>query len=270
LTLAAPSAAFADPFACYPVQRGDNISRLAKRITGSASNKYQSWFDVVDVEGRSVPKSQYGRVRAGWRACVLETRVEDGRLETGPGVANTEATAVKPDAGSPPTVEAPPAIQDSVRQSAVGRPVSLPALPVELWIAAAGLLPALGFLILGRHVRHRTSARVFMSQFAYRFLREFERPLRQYSEEPAIRAQLRVSAYRQRLDICLAPATGHRYPNLSDHRKNVEYDVNRVLSALADQAFVCGRLHMRGGWVVVPFRFSAELKQRDVRCISSL
>jgi hypothetical protein len=109
-----------------------------------------------------------------------------------------------------------------------------------------------------------------MSQFAYLFVREFERPLLQHAAEPAIRTQLRVSPYRARLEICLAPGNGRRYPNLSDHRKNVEYDVDRVLSALADESFVCGRLRMREGWVVVPFRFSSRLKQRGVRCISSL
>src|SRR5262249_59280143 len=114
------------------------------------------------------------------------------------------------------------------------------------------------------------AAGIFMSQFANLFVREFERPLVQGAAEPAIRAQLRVSPYRARMEICLAPGHGRRYPNLSDHRKNVEYDVDRVLSALADDSFVCGRLRTREGWVVVPFRFSARLKQRGVRCISSL
>src|SRR5262249_4152286 len=101
-------------------------------------------------------------------------------------------------------------------------------------------------------------------------VREFERPLLQHAAEPAIRSRLRVRPYRARLEICLAPGTGHRYPNLSDHRKNVEYDVHRVVSALADESFVCGRLRMREGWVVVPFRFRRRLKQRQVTCISSL
>ncbi len=269
LTLAAPSAAFADPFACYPVQRGDTISRLATRITGSASDKYQPWFDVVDVAGRSVPKSQYGHARFGWRACVLVTTVDERVLEASPVVRHTAAMPGDP-AVSAPSVEAPPPMQGGVRQSSAAIPVSVDAVPMELWIAIVGFVPALGFLLLGRQARQRTSARIFMNQFAYRFVREFERPLRQYSGEPAVRAQLRVSAYRRRLDIYLAPAKGRRYPNLSDHRKNMEYDVNRVLSALSDTAFVCGRLHIRDGWVVVPFRFNAELKQRDVRCISSL
>jgi len=140
----------------------------------------------------------------------------------------------------------------------------------RLWLGAAMVVPSLGFVILGGFVRRRNDARVFMTQFAFLFVREFERPLLQYPTEPAMRAQLRVSPYRGRLEICLAPGRGHRYPNLSDHRKNVEYDVDRVLSALADDSFVCGRLRMREEWVVVPFRFSLRLKQRGVRCISSL
>src|SRR5262245_38801986 len=80
-----PSAAFAKSVACYPVKRGDTASRLAKRITGDASNKYQPWFDIVDLAGRSVPKSQYDRVRSGWRACVPGKTVEHRSLKEGQG-----------------------------------------------------------------------------------------------------------------------------------------------------------------------------------------
>ena len=264
-----PSTAFAESFACYPVKRGDTASRLAKRMTGDASNKYQPWFDIVDLSARSVPKSQYDRVRSGWRACVLEKRVEGRPLEAGQVVTNKAARPVEP-AASPPSPNAPRMIQDVFRPSLVALRTSLNVDPSHIWLGAAVVVPALGFLILGGYVRRRTTVKIFMSQFAYLFVREFERPLLQHAAEPAIRAQLRVSAFRARLEICLAPGNGRRYPNLSDHRKNVEYDVNRVLSALADESFVCGRLHMREGWVVVPFRFSARLKQRGVRCISSL
>src|SRR5262249_41958593 len=83
LTLAvAPSAAFAESV-CSPLQRGDTASRLAKRITGDASNQYQPWFDIVDLSARSVPKSQYNRLRVGWRACVLELSVQGRPREAG-------------------------------------------------------------------------------------------------------------------------------------------------------------------------------------------
>jgi hypothetical protein len=269
LTLAAcPSAAFAKSFACYPVQRGDTASRLAKRITGNASNTYQPWFDIVDLSGRSVPKSQYDRVRLGWRACVLLKTVEHRPLQTRQ-VVNDDATR-RGEPASPPPATAPRRIQDVFQPRLVALQSSLNVDPTRIWFGAAVIATALGFLILGEFVRRGNASRIFMTQFAYLFVREFDRPLLHHAAEPAMRARFRVSPYRARLEICLAPGHGRRYPNLSDHRKNVEYDVGRVLTALADESFVCGRLRVREGWVVVPFRFRARVKQRGVRCISSL
>jgi hypothetical protein len=255
MLVAGPSAAFAQPFACYPVQRGDTASGLAKRLTGDASNEYQPWFDIVDRSGRSVPKSQYQRVRSGWRACVVEKTVTDSPLTAARVVpAVHEARLVDASASRRPPASAPRTIHD----------LFLPGLVVAVFA------PALGLLIIGGHLRRRNAARIFMRQFAYLFVREFQRPLLQNAAGPALRARLRVSSYQARLEICLAPGNGRRYPNLSDHRKNVEYDVDRVLAALADESFVRGRMRMRDGWVVVPFRFRARVKQRGVRCISSL
>jgi len=272
LTLAAgPSAAFAESSVCYPVQRGDTASRLAKRITGDASNKYQPWFDIVDRSDRSVPKSQYDRVRSGWRACVLEKTIEGRQRRAAPVVTNESPRQLESAAGpQSASTNSPRTIETVSLASVLALRPSLDVLPAHMWVGASVVVTTLGFLILAGYVRRGNAARIFMTQFAYLFVREFERPLLQDAAEPAMRARLRVSPYRARLDICLAPGNGRRYPNLSDHRKNVEYDVDRVLSALADESFVCGRLRMREGWVVVPFRFSARLKQRGVRCISSL
>ena len=270
LTLAAgPSSAFAESLACYPVQRGDTASRLAKRITGDASNKYQPWFNIVNLSARAVPKSQYDRVRSGWRACILGTMVESGPREESRVAANEVVRPAEP-AVSPPSADASPTVQDVIGPSVLALRTSLDVVPAHIWLGAAVVVPALGFLMLGGYVRRRDADRVFMWQFAYLFVREFERPLLRYAEEPAMKARLRASPYRSRMEICLAPGNGRRYPNLTDHRKNVDYDVARVLSALADESFVCGRLRMRDGWVVIPFRFNARLKQRGVRCISSL
>jgi hypothetical protein len=273
LTLAAlPSAASAESFVCYPVQRGDTVSGLAKRITGNASNKYQPWFNIVDLSARSVPKSQYDRVRSGWRACVVENRAIEGRQRKARHVVTSEAeTPIEP-AATPLSASAndPRTIRDLFRPSLVAFPLSLDVDPARVWLGAAIVVAVLGLLILGEYARRGDAARIFMTQFAYLFVREFERPLLLHEEDLAMRAQLRVSPYRARLEICLAPGSGRRYPNLSDHRKNVEYDVGRVLSTIADESFVCGRLRMREEWVVVPFRFRARLKQRGVRCISSL
>jgi hypothetical protein len=106
--------------------------------------------------------------------------------------------------------------------------------------------------------------------FVHRFVDEFERPLVQYDVgERRVRSRLRRGARLRRFDILLAPGEGRRYPNLSDHKKNVEYDVARVMRVLADDSFVSGPPYTHAGWIVVPFRFTAGPKQSGVSCISS-
>jgi hypothetical protein len=51
--------------------------------------------------------------------------------------------------------------------------------------------------------------------------------------ERPVRSRLRCGARLGRFDILLAPGEGRRYPNLSDHKKNVEYDVARVCTCSA-------------------------------------
>src|SRR5262245_13870542 len=159
--VAGPSTAFAAPFACYPVQRGDNTSRLAQRITGDASNKYQPWFDIVDVAGRSVPKSQYDRVHSGWRACVLEKTVKGRPLVAGQVVTRKAARQVEP-AASPPSANAPRMAQDVFRPNLVALRTSLNVEPTHIWLGAAVVVPALGLLTLGGYVRRRNTAKIFM------------------------------------------------------------------------------------------------------------
>ena len=104
-----------------------------------------------------------------------------------------------------------------------------------------------------------------MRHFADRFVHEFERPLiQQDAAERPIRVQVRSSPFGRRFDILLAPGTGRRYPNLSDHKQNVEYDVIRVLHVLADESFVNGPLCAHAEWVVVPFRFKVGPKHTGV------
>src|SRR5262245_18078151 len=118
LTFAAgPGAAFAESFACYPVQRGDTASRLAQRITGDASNTYQPWFDMVDLSARSVPESQYDRIRSGWLACVLEPTVQGRALAR--QVVTAEATRRLEPRASAPSAIAPRTSQDAFPPSVV-------------------------------------------------------------------------------------------------------------------------------------------------------
>jgi hypothetical protein len=65
--------------------------------------------------------------------------------------------------------------------------------------------------------------------------------------------------------VLLAPRDGRRYPNLADHRKNVEYDVTRVLQLMKDPPFVQGEMYTQGRWVVVPFQLKANPGQAGVK-----
>jgi len=98
-----------------------------------------------------------------------------------------------------------------------------------------------------------------LRRFGERFVREFARPLvRVNASEPVVEARLRVRPHRAQVDVLLAPRGGRPYPNLVDHRQNVEYDVERVLQVLKDQRFVRGPLYAQGRWVVVPLQLQVN------------
>jgi hypothetical protein len=104
-----------------------------------------------------------------------------------------------------------------------------------------------------------------MKVFGDRFISEFERPLfRRCADEPSLRSRLRFAPRRQTVEVLLAPADGRTYPNLSDHRKNVEYDVERVLRLLRNATFKTGPLYAEGPWVVIPFRLETDRQQEGV------
>jgi hypothetical protein len=139
-----------------------------------------------------------------------------------------------------------------------------------LWLGAAVVVPLLGWRIADGYLGRRRMVSIAVRYFAHRFVEEFERPLVRYDvSERALKSRLSYGAHLRRFDILLAPGEGRRYPNLSDHKKNVEYDVARVMHVLADDAFVSGAPYTRAGWIVVPFHFS-DPRQSGVTCISSL
>jgi hypothetical protein len=101
----------------------------------------------------------------------------------------------------------------------------------------------------------RKKTLLVMEKFGAAFIREFERPLVDpRSSHSVLRAELALSPEKGSLEVRVAPTEGRRYPNLSDHRTNVEYDVERVVTLLNDRRFVCEPLHARGPWVAIPFR----------------
>jgi len=133
------------------------------------------------------------------------------------------------------------------------------------------VVPWFGWRIVDDYLDRRKTASIVMRYFVQRFLDEFERPLVRYDVgDRPVRSRVRFGVRRGRFNILLAPGEGRQYPNLSDHKKNVEYDVARVMRVLADDSFVIGAPYTKAGWIVVPFRFTAEPNQSGVTCISSL
>ena len=102
--------------------------------------------------------------------------------------------------------------------------------------------------------------------FGDTFVQAFGLPLiHDRSSGAPIRARLRFVPHGRELEILIAPNDGKTYPNLSDHKKNLEYDVDRVLHVVGDRQFVSGQLRAEGPWVVIPIRRTANLKAAGVK-----
>jgi hypothetical protein len=288
LTSVLPTTAFAQ-LVCYSIQRNESASHVARRITGDGRNAYQPWFQIMNASSRSVPKSQYDRIRAGWRACVTKPafRIVSKALPVkAPAIVDAIASSESPGTSEARAARAAVALPTALATSGVPDEVGdrLPPIAshvvramggadlIVVWLSAALVVPwFFGWRFLDDYLGRRKTESIVMRYFADRFVLEFERPLVRYAAaEHPVRSRVRNRLRPGRFDILLAPGEGRRYPNLSDHKKNVEYDVARVVRALGDESFVSGPLYMRAGWVVVPFKFTGRPRQAGVTCISSL
>ena len=212
-------------FTCYTVQRGDTAARLALRLTKDARNRDAPWFQIFDPGASAfVPKNRYEHIQPGWRVCIAEKI---------------------------------PAVAAHVQ-------------PVQFrhrwWWWAPVLLFAtvLGWVAAQNSLEKRQATSRVLERFGTSFVREFERPLLQLPcLESPLRSRLRIVPQRNWMEVLLAPNAGWHYPNLSDHRKNVEYDVERIVALLGERRFVCGQLGTRGPWVVIPFRLEGGLKKEE-------
>ena len=283
----APTTVFAQSSVCHAIRRGESATQAAHRVTGDSRNAYQAWFQIRNASSRSIPKSQYNLIRAGWQACVPKSLVRRARAERlaaseAPVVSNASNVSGTSRALPVPAMVVQPAVL--VTGEAVSEPLESPQSRVAtilraigrsdftmLWLGAAMVVPWVGWRFLDDHLVRKKTTTIVMRHFATRFVHEFERPLvwSDAAEHP-VRSRVRYSVRRRRLEILLAPGKGRRYPNLSDHKKNVEYDIERVRHLLADASFVDGAPYTQAGWVVVPFQFKAGPRQSGVTCISSL
>ena len=97
------------------------------------------------------------------------------------------------------------------------------------------------------------------------FVGAFVRPLIDPgSSVPPVLVRLKFIRRSEQLEIHFAPNHGRRYPNLLDHKRNVEYDVGRVLHLLGPDVTVSNPLRAQGKWVVVPIRLVARKQDRCV------
>jgi hypothetical protein len=266
---------------CHAIRRAESATQAARRVTGNGRNAYQAWFQIMNASSRFVPKSQYDRIHAGWRACVMPAirsvswnanylgvaegaDVSEPRNRSGVAVLAAPIALARADAGD--------VVGGSLQHAAsdIFRPLEGVDLTM-LWLCAALGVPWLGWRVVDDYLTRRRTVAIVVRYFVHRFVDEFERPLVRYDVgERPVRSRFRRGARLKRFDILLAPGEGRRYPNLSDHKKNVEYDVARVMHVLADHSFVSGAPYRQAEWIVVPFQFTAGPRQSGVTCISSL
>ena len=276
LTLSA-APVVAESLFCHPIRRGESAAQAARRVTGDSRNAYRASFQIMNAASRFIPKSQYDRVRPGWRACVVRPSAPSPapieRSSNAPAVLAVaeNVTGVEPRAeegmSSTPVAFAAPI---AAAAGAVLSPGRIGDVDLTLiWLAAAIAVPWFGLQVVDGYVTRRRTAAALVQHFARRFISEFERPLARYDDtEPPVKTRVRI-ARRGGFDILIAPGPGRRYPNLTDHKRNVEYDVSRVLAALDDHFFVGGAPYTQAEWVVVPFQPRTGPNQPGVTCISS-
>jgi hypothetical protein len=141
------------------------------------------------------------------------------------------------------------------------RGAALPGRDWWLLLLACSVAAAVSFVVVSSMDRRKASSAALQT-FGAAFIREFERPLvDERQARSVLRSELVVSRDRCSIEVLLAPAGGQRYPNLADHRTNVEYDVERVMSFLNDRRFTRGPLRARGVWVAIPFQMASDVRK---------
>lgn len=231
-------------FRCYPIRPGDSAAQIAERLTGHHLNRWGSSFQIFDANRRLVRKSDYDVIYPGWTACLAEGRFA-GAIQSAPPAAAVYAQRL-----DAPGSDLEPILYD----------------PVLWWLISIVLAAAATSLLMMQSWKRQRALAHVMRRFGGDFVREFGRPSAQYrGAGPLPRARLRINPRRSRMEILVAPSPGRTYPNLSDHRSNVEYDVARVTAALKQEAFAGGRPYAEGEWVVLPFHFKGRVPKEGDR-----
>jgi len=237
VTAAGPYDTTTERFHCYRIRAGDSPTDVAEHLTGHRGNLSGPLVQIFDSNRQLVSKDHYDKISPGWTVCLAEGRA--------PAAIRTSAPP-KPAA----SVQQPPAVAE--------------LLPTyydpELWWLASLMLAATTSLVALNSWRKQLALAHIMRRFGSDFVREFGRPWTEYRGAGALpRARIRVNPRRARMEILVAPSPGRTYPNLSDHRSNVEYDVVRITAALRRAAFASAQPYAEGEWVVLPFQFKGRV-----------
>jgi hypothetical protein len=254
------------PVRCDTIQRGETVFAVARRVTGRPENLREAWFRILDG-ARVIPKAGYNRVQAGWQACIP---IERGRpravvptaapLQARLTTASTRLPTVLSSSGR--SAPLPPLAGGASVPPPRAEPAPAHDWPLTLALmclgpAAFGAAIGFGWRSVERAVTRRRALTREVQQFADVFVSDFEKPLRIAGEvDRPLRTRLRWVPRHRRLEILLAPAAGRRYPNLDDHRRNLEYDVERIAHRLKSYPFDRRPLRAEGAWVVIPFQFN--------------
>ena len=238
-------------FLCEPVQAGDTATKIAARLMSRDQSWREPTLQIFDPIGaRFIPKSQYSRIQPNWQACVVDSSAS--RFQQSSSAFSVPQKA--------PTRRA--------NTAAVMAPKSTPVMPTLTYVWLSLTLVCFGWaanVLIRDESSRRDRVTRTLEGFGQAFVREFERPLgAERSRRAAVLARLSVDPRRGALDVLLAPADERRYPNLADHRANVDNDVHRILATLNDQRFACGPLEARGPWVAVPLRMVQGLHREGV------
>ena len=242
-----PSRVDAQPFVCQPIAAGDTASSLARRLTGSAAAAYGLAFQIRDpVRRMFVPKSHYQRLQSDWQACVAPGPAPKTAVAYAP-VVELAASAIVPDPPiptTPPALASPPLTVALVDRTPIHVPFAGMTGAALLFIVVLSTAVLLAPRPIPPSVRRDGE----------NFVTVFARPLiDESSRVPPIQTRLRYRRRQQQLELSIAPARGHRYPNLADHKKNVEYDIDRVLRVLGNHV-LSKPPRANGKWVIVTIK----------------
>src|SRR4029434_4348328 len=119
-----PTVAFSQSSVCYSIRARETAAKLARRVTGDARNEYQPWFQIVGSSSRSVPKSQYDRIRRGWSACIVK-ETSQASIQR---IAQVESAAV-PD---PPAAHSQPLAAESAPVRTIASEIRRVLDPIDL------------------------------------------------------------------------------------------------------------------------------------------